>query len=316
MRHQYADLTSYQAEKFQRRHKGTPQGSSVSLLLANIANHDLDVELTAAAGRFVRFADDIVALCSDYSQARLIEKCFLEHCRVSGLVLNAQKSPGVAIISPRQQEMRTYPHLDYLGYRFTPEGLGIPEKTILKLKSRVSRLTDLYLIHYLKYGFNPGRCSVQPAPYDWDLLGLLYELRRSLYGGLSEAELDAFIHEGKELPKMKGLMGFYCLLDDSGPLRELDGWMLSVVRRAMRVRATILRKKYSAVCPTPSNRALATGEWLDPAAWRGASLPESRMPSMVRGWRAARKHFYTFGLEKVAAPRYGFYSDVSELFDY
>src|SRR5690606_26441365 len=110
--HQYASHDVYEAGRFQRRHKGTPQGSSVSLLLANLANHDLDVELTAAAGRFVRFADDVVALCSDYSQAQLIEKCFFDHCRISGLKVNSAKSPGIAVISATDQEVRTFPHFD------------------------------------------------------------------------------------------------------------------------------------------------------------------------------------------------------------
>ena len=99
MHHRYADRTAYTARRFQRRHKGTPQGSSVSLLLANLANHDLDVELTAAPGRFVRYADDIVALCSEYSQAQQIERCFFDHCRISGLKVNPEKSPGIALIS-------------------------------------------------------------------------------------------------------------------------------------------------------------------------------------------------------------------------
>lgn len=316
MRHQYAPPDRYLTGHFLRRHKGTPQGSSVSLLLANLANHDLDVELTAAAGRFVRFADDVVALCSDYSQAQVIEKCFFDHCRVSGLKVNSEKSPGIAVIAPRVQEVRTLPHFDYLGYRFTPDGLTAPEKTIRRLKSRVARLTNIYLIHYLKTGFNKSRCSAASPVYDWDLLGLIYELRRSFYGGLAEADIDAFIHGGKRLPKMKGLMGFYCLLDDPAPLREMDGWTLSMVRRATRVRNSILSSKYGTSCPTPSNRELAIGTWLDPAAWRGTPLPETRMPSLMRGWRAARKHFFTFGLEKVEAPRYGFYSDLDDIFDY
>lgn len=88
--------------------------------------------------------------------------------------------------------------------------------------------------------------------YDWDLLGLIYEMRRSLYGGLSELELNAFIHDGKRLPKMKGLMGFYCLLEDPTPLKELDGWILNIVRRAMRARNEILHSKYGVNCPLPS----------------------------------------------------------------
>lgn len=316
MHHRFDESKTYGTRPFTRRHKGTPQGSSVSLLLANLANHDLDVKLASAAGRFVRFADDVVALCGSYEQAQRIEECFVQHCRTSGLVLNAKKSPGIAIISGQPQELRTYPHLDYLGYRMGPAGLSMPEKTIAKMKTRASRLVNLYLIEYLGEGYRKSRASDGPVRYDWDLLGLIYELRRSLYGGLSEADISGFIHEGKMLPKMKGLMGFYCLLDDSAALRDLDGWLLSVVRRAMKSRNLILSSKYGVNCPLPTNKELATGTWIDPAAWRGDSLPETRVPSFVRGWRAARKHFFTFGLEGVQAPNYGFYADVSELFDY
>ncbi len=316
MHHQFAKYDQYETGQSQRRHRGTPQGSSVSLLLANLANHDLDVDLTAAAGRFVRFADDVVALCSDYSQAQLIEKCLFDHCRISGLKVNSEKSPGIAVISRKAQELRTFPHFEYLGYRFSPDGLTVPEKSIKRLKIRISRLTNIYLIQYLAAGFDKSRCSTRDPVHDWDLLGLIYELRRSLYGGLAEAEIEAFIHEGKRLPKMKGLMGFYCLIDDPAPLKEVDGWILSIVRRAMRTRNDILSSKYGVSCPRPSNRQLATGEWLDPAAWKGEAKPEARMPSLVRGWRAARKHFYTFGLENVEAPKYGFYFNLDDLFDY
>ena len=147
----------------------------------------------------------------------------------------------------------------------------MPDKTIRRFKSRVSRLTNIYLIQYLKHGFNKSRCSTAPNKYDWDLLGLVYELRRSLYGGLTESDLDKFIHCGKHLPRMKGWMGFYCLLDDPNPLKEMDGWMLNIVRRAMRNRRNILSLKYNVSCPTPSNKELATGSWLSPCGLgRGA----------------------------------------------
>lgn len=316
LRHRYCDYKDYSKGKFRRSHKGTPQGSSVSLLLANIANHELDTALAAQAGKFVRFADDVVALCRSYEQAQLLERCFYDHCLNSGLKINEGKSPGIAIIAGREQELRGYPHFDYLGYRFGQEGLGLPEKVVAKIKTRISRLINIYLLQYLDEGFNINRASTAPHAYDWDLLGLIYELRRSLYGGLSEEELRAFIHEGKMLRKMKGLMGFYCLIDDSSEMRKLDGWMLSVVRRAMAVRNRILLVKYGRNCPTPTNAQLATGDWLDTKAWRGGDLPEARMPSLIRGWRAARKHYYTFGLEKVEAPNYVTYSDVTDLFEY
>ncbi len=314
--HQFALHSEYGLGVFKRRHKGTPQGSSVSLLLANIANHDLDVKLSASSGRFVRFADDVLALCDDYSQAQQLERCFVSHCANSGLIINLKKSPGIAIISNNEQEIRSYKHIDYLGYRLSSGGLSMPDRTAQRIRARASRLINLYLIQYLDIGFNVNRASIAPYAFDWDLLGLIYEVRRSLYGGLSESELEGFIQKGKKLRKMKGLMGFYSLLEDSHSLKELDGWLLSTIRRAMKERNIILQSKYGMQCPTPSNKELATGTWLDLKSWRGESPPEVRVPSLVRGWRAARKYFFTFGLESVQPPTYGSYTDIDDLFDY
>lgn len=202
--HKFADYQDYGKGIYKRRHRGTPQGSSVSLLLANLANHDLDTALSASPGRFVRFADDVVALCDDYSAAQSIEKCFIDHCKNSGLRTNANKSPGIAVISNSHQEMRAYTHFDYLGYRFNSNGLSVPEKVIKRIKSRISRLCHIYLIQYLQYGYNKNRAANTPLRYDWDLLGFIYELRRSLYGGLSENELQLFIKHGKKTQTNEG----------------------------------------------------------------------------------------------------------------
>ncbi len=303
MRHQHANLKDYNQGRFKRRFQGVPQGSSVSLLLANLANHDLDVKLSAEAGQFARYADDVVALCTDYAQAQRIEERFYDHCRSSGLKINTRKSPGIAVISERSQELKTSDHFDFLGYRFLEDGLSIPKGSIARYKTRFSRLTHLYLIHYLRWGFRSSRSSTKPV-YDWDLLGLIYELRRSLYGGLTEQDLSAFIQGGKRLKKVGGTMGFFCLISDPTALKEFDGWLLNMVRRATRIRKTILNDKYNTSCPTPSNKALATGTWLDSSVWRGEGQPDARLPSMVRGWRAARKHFFSYGLEGVQPPSY------------
>lgn len=314
--HQYSSKENYTNNIFQRRHRGTPQGSSVSLLLANLASHDLDTTLSAQAGRFARFADDVTALCGNYQQAQSIERCFFEHCKNSGLILNNEKSLGIAIISGAEQEIRTYEHFDYLGYRFGNEGLGIPDKVSSRIRTKISRLVHIYLFHYLNSGFNKSRSSVYPHRYDWDLLGLIYELRRSLYGGLSEREIEDFLNKGTRLKKMRGLMSFYCMIEDASEFKKIDGWILSIIRRSMKKRNNILNNKFGHQCPTPNNVALATGKWMDMAAWDGENKPETRAPSLVRGWRAARKYYFTFGLEDVRAPSYSSSPDISKLFDY
>lgn len=311
MHHRYAAASEYVTSAPIRRVKGTPQGASVSLFLANLANHELDTSLSTSAGKFVRFADDVVALSESYAHAQAMEEKFNEHCMVSGLKINKDKSPGIAIISPDEQAVRNYAEFDYLGYRFCEGGLSIPDKVVKRIKIKISRLTNIYLIQHPqnKDGFNPSRTnSSPPGPlYDWDLLGLISEIRGYMYGGLHEDEIRRFLENGNELRQMRGLMGFYALIEDKEKLRELDGWLVNHIRRAMRHRNRVLSRNYGISCITPSNRSLILGDWLEPSAWdekKGDDIPDARLPSFVRGWRAARKFYFTFGLERVEPPNY------------
>lgn len=308
MRHQYANVLEYRKGMFSRRHIGTPQGSSVSLLLANLANHELDKALERRSGRFVRYADDVVALCSSYSEAEEIEATFIDHCRNSGLVINEQKSPGIAIIGTDSSEMRSFTGFDYLGYRFTKSGLKVPDHVWARITRKLSRLIQLHLIQYPnKFGLGKQRFRVLKKPYDWDLLALILELRGYLYGGLAEDEISKFLKGGDKLRKMRGLMGFYALLEDAETLKRLDTWLLVNLRLAMRKRQRIIKTQYKRKGLGPSAEELILGTWLDKTAWRGGKCPDPRLPSFVRGWRAARKYYYTFGLEGVDPPPYSYY---------
>src|SRR5690606_19877474 len=106
---------------------------------------------------FARFADDVVAVCDSYENALKIEKCFYSHCRDSGLKVNQSKSPGIAILSDYNGEIRTVRDFTYLGYKFGINGLSIPDSSINRIKSKISRLINIYLLTYLKYGFNNTR---------------------------------------------------------------------------------------------------------------------------------------------------------------
>lgn len=128
-----------------------------------------------------------------------------------------------------------------------------------------------------------------------------------MYGGLYEDEIRRFLENGNELRQMRGLMGFYALIEDKEKLRELDGWLVNHIRRAMRHRNRVLSRNYGVLCITPSNHSLILGDWLEPSAWKetkGSDIPDARLPSFVRGWRAARKFYFTFGLERVEPPNY------------
>ena len=172
----------------------------------------------------------------------------------------------------------------------------------------MSRLIQVYLIQYpKKFGFGKNRCRATGKAYDWDLLGLILELRGHLYGGLEEEEITKFLNGGDKLREMRGLMGFYALLEDAETLKELDRWLLVNLRLAMRKRQHVLKTKYKRKGLAPSAEELILGQWLDKRAWRGPNCPDPRLPSFVRGWRAARKYYYTFGLEGVEPPPYSYY---------
>jgi retron-type reverse transcriptase len=303
--HQFGSKEAFWLSNFKKRHRGTPQGNSVSLLLANLANDSLDRKLAREAGRFVRFADDVVGLCDSHDDAERMARCFERHCETSGLVINRGKSPGITAVSIHQQEIRTIDEFKYLGYSISNEALRIPTSKVEAYKQKYSRLSHIYLIHPLKFGFNNTRASAT-AGYDWDLLGLISEMRRSIYGGLDEKDIQDFLLNGKKLKAMRGLMGFYSLLEDKKRLQELDGWMANHIRRVMVERNKILSATYSANCPCPNNLSLINGKWLNLGAWTGdPNEVEAGLPSFVRGWRAARKHYLTFGLEDVEPPQYG-----------
>jgi len=119
--------------------------SSVSLILANLANHDLDRKLAAESGKFVRFADDVVAICGTYEEAQRLERYFERHCNDSGLAINRSKSPGIAVLSPYVHEIGTISDFTYLGYKFGDAGLTMPDKTAARLKQKISRFVDIYL---------------------------------------------------------------------------------------------------------------------------------------------------------------------------
>ena len=166
LHHRYGNSEAHRTVTFKRKFKGTPQGSSASLFLANLANHDLDSKLSAESGKFVRFADDVVAICGSYEEAQRLERCFDRHCSESGLIVNCKKSPGIAVISDHQHEIRTINDFTYLGYEFRDAGLTMPEKTKQKLQQKVSRLINIYLINALKHGF--ARIERIAA---WDMIG-------------------------------------------------------------------------------------------------------------------------------------------------
>jgi hypothetical protein len=315
--HRFAIYPSWQTFQYDQRSVGVPQGSSLSLFLSTIAAHELDMELERLNGSFVRFADDVIAVAHSYSDARNIELSFRRHCEKTGVKINFDKSPGIRLLSGNAaHDARTFffdkddgdrlestKFVDFLGHRISADSIDITEKAKKRIKKRISRIVNIHLILYARRDppapINPDRLGKYHL--DWDLVTCLNEIRRYIYGGLSEGQIEEFLESNAKLKFVKGLLAFYPLVTKLDTLRELDGWLKNVMQRAIAERNRLIAGQG---LPASLRYKISERELLE-GTWYQSSVPnETQLPSFVRGWRAARKYYGRYGLSEIEAPSY------------
>lgn len=310
--HQYATFPSWQTFHYKSRSIGVPQGSSLSLFLANIAAHELDMTLERFNGSFVRFADDVIAVANSFSDARAIELQFRAHCERSGVSINFEKSPGITILEKRLSDdkrkffldvddgddLKKIAYVDFLGHRVSSDEINLTDKAVKRIKRKISQIIYIHLLQYPRAGhpIDPNRLGTPHL--DWDLITCLNEIRRYIYGGLKEADIERFLDQDIKLPIVRGLMAFYALINNISRLSELDGWLLNVISRAIRERNRQIIGKglasYQITIPS-----LLDGSW-----YQSHFMNESKLPSFVRGWRSSRKFYKRYGLSEIKTPSY------------
>ena len=188
---------------------------------------------------------------------------------------------------------------DYLGHKFRHDETLLATRSIRRIKRRLSRTIYLHLLRSPRSQrlFSGRRIG---APFhDWDLVRCLNEIRRYIYGELYESQIQAFLTNNQRLPKMRGLMSFYPLVSSLEQLSALDGWLLSVLQRALREREKVLRG-LGHTYARPSKAEILSGNWYRETTIRN----ETRLPSFVRAWRAARKYYFRYGLKDIKPPSY------------
>jgi RNA-directed DNA polymerase len=103
------------------REKGTPQGSPISPLLANLFMHyafDQWMDREHPGCPFERYADDIVAHCEDEEQAQDLRTLIAERLGALGLELHPDKTKIVFCKDANRRGESEHVSFDFLGYTF------------------------------------------------------------------------------------------------------------------------------------------------------------------------------------------------------
>lgn len=223
------------------RERGIPQGTSLSLFLANLVCWQLDKALEKAGLKFARYADDTVIWSPSYNAICESFEIVNRFSRDAKVPINAKKSDGISLLAKEglAAEIASKSTFNFLGYSIGVDRVSVRDKTIQQIKKQVSYILYRNLLQPLKS--KPLRGLVIPAnDRDPALLSAMMQIRRYLYGGLLHRDITDYLKGRKKTLYFKGVMSFYPLLNDLDQLRALDGWLVSVIARSIQARSRLL----------------------------------------------------------------------------
>lgn len=283
-------------------HTGIPQGNSISLFIANIFADKLDSDLRFSSGEFVRFADDSVVINGSYEDAIKCYNIYKNYSKQNSININDDKSSGINLYSSSEGEIRTINNFTFLGYKFTYNSIDISDKTISRIKNKCYKIIYNNLLLHPKRVKTINKKRIGKKFIDWELVTCVNELRRYIYGGHSEQEVNAFIHGKSSINKFHNTISYFCLSENVATLKALDGWLVSTVYNLHRERVEFLTGcgfKLGKV----NREKIITGEWYD-----FDKIPnETKLPSFYFAWRAAKRSWALHGLHGVHSRyKYGY----------
>lgn len=259
-------LDRYDPQATRRAAKGIPQGTSISLVLANLAASRLDRRLERIKVGFARYADDTLIWGDSYDGICEAVSILSSEATTMGVEINRRKSPGISLLVPRSWrqdgEIRTIRSVTFVGYDLGLDHCDLSEEATTRIKASCSTLIYNNL---LREPLNGTQSADRIGDsIDRDYIALLAQLRRYLYGNLSERTVKRFQHGDMPLRHFRGVMSAYPLLDNSDSLRRLDGWLLHSIHHAIKRRTTLLEE--AGLMPTdhsPLPHGIAAPDLLD-----------------------------------------------------
>lgn len=225
--------------------KDIPQGTSISLFLANLACWELDHELEKEGLNFARYADDTLIWSTNYQKICNSFNMINEFSRAAEIPINTEKSEGISLLKQPEykksefSEKGTKTNVDFLGYSISIDKISFREKMITKIKKEISYIIYKNLIQPLKNN-NFRKHTEITTGKDYNLMIAIMQIKRYIYGGLNNQQIVNYVTGRSNRLMFKGLMSFYPLVNDVNQLKSLDGWLVSSLHRAIKLRAKLL----------------------------------------------------------------------------
>jgi RNA-directed DNA polymerase len=275
-------LGTYVPDNGPVRPRGIPQGTSVSLLLANVAAWGIDRALEAAGVGFVRYADDTLLWSEDYSRLNDAVLALHEQARSIGVSINVEKSGGIRLVTnePRA-EIRHSRSVEYLGYEIGIDTAIPSSDAVTRFRQRVHHFIWTELLREPTAGTQD--LSRLSASVDRDYVSLVWRLRGYVYGDLSEQRVRRYLAVDPPDRRYRGFVAAYPLVHDPESFSALDGWLLGVIHAALKQRAALLASPHPGpLLPPPHG---LSRDQLKRFRFRSSSsgaLVDARLPSARR----------------------------------
>lgn len=293
--------SEYTREWNEERQKGIPQGTSVSLFLANAAAYPLDRKLEALGVGFARYADDTLIWGDSYDIVCRAVNALEETAAEMGVELNFNKSEGISILCPEDvpAEFKAKSSVSFIGYQIGSKLISFRRENLKDSQDWLSYLIYSNLLQEPK----KGRIAYDrvAGDIDWDYVVMLAQVRRYLYGELSESQLRKYMARQTPLMRYHGLMSFYPVVNDEPVLRHMDGWLLNSVYRALRLRGKLLMEAGLSPLPIPHGLPRSELVKLRHITREGRRI-DLRFPSIARVARLIRRASKTYGASAIASP--------------
>lgn len=281
--------------------RGIPQGTSVSLFLANLVCWRLDRDLERAGLKFARYADDTVVWSADYGKITRGAELIAAFSQSAGVPLNTDKSKGIRLLCregmPSEFASATC-SFEFLGYSISVDKIAIKATSVAKIKRQISFILYKDLIQPL-IGSVLRAVSIPANDRDTSVEAALASIRRFLYGNLSEEFIRRYLAGSSSRLFYKGLMSYYPLLSDKSQMQELDGWLANEVMKAIRLRNRLLKRwKFDRSKSFPFNVPRLNFVERMRAEKRGKRRPYA-LPSFVVVYFALRKAVSQEGVQQM-----------------